>query len=87
MTHASAGHELLPLLIGGYTTANRRADFSGFYTAVLWSGSFVVSAAVFRAFGSDLAEIPFVATRPQAQVLMRSACGCCAFPSGLAATH
>jgi hypothetical protein len=64
----SAGHELLPLLIGGYSAANRKADFSGFYTAVLWSGSFVVSAALFRAFGTDLAEVPFLTTRPQAQV-------------------
>ena len=75
MASSPADHELLPLLIGGYTAANRKADFSGFYTAVLWSGSFVVSAAVFRAFGADLAEIPFLTTRPQAQVPSSTAVG------------
>lgn len=56
------------MLIAGHMAGNREADFSGFYTAVLWSGGYIVSAAVFRAFGPDLAEIPFLATRPMAQV-------------------
>lgn len=63
-----AGLQLLPLLVSGHSTANREADFSGFYTAVLWSGTYIVSVAVFRAFDTTLAEIPFLATRPQSQV-------------------
>lgn len=65
----SSGLQVLPLLISGHSTANREADFSGFYTAVLWIGTFIVSVAVFRAFDNTLAEIPFLATRPQSQGL------------------
>ncbi len=66
--HAPAGLDLLPLLLAGHGGGGGDADFSGFYTALLWSGQHVVSAVLLRAFGPALAEVPFLATRPQSQV-------------------
>lgn len=56
---------LAPLLAGGRQGGGNGVDLSGFLTAVLWRGGTVVAAAVFRAFGDSLAQIPLLATRPQ----------------------
>ncbi|KAL0418260.1 UNVERIFIED_CONTAM: Increased DNA methylation 1 [Sesamum radiatum] len=42
-------------------------DFCGMYCAVLMVGSVVVSAAIFRIFGEEVAELPLVATRSECQ--------------------
>ncbi|KAK9827463.1 hypothetical protein WJX74_003733 [Apatococcus lobatus] len=68
------GGDLLPLLLQGWRAPPHspadpagagRCNFSGFHTAVLLSGSSLVSVALVRALGEDAAEIPVVATRPQ----------------------
>lgn len=56
------------MLMGSVGGEGRDPDFRGMYTAVLWAGSSMLSAALVRAFGPALAEIPLIATRPEAQV-------------------
>ena len=60
------------MLMGACGGEARDPDFSGMHTAVLWGGSTLLSAALVRAFGPVLAEVPLIATRPEAQV--RSSC-------------
>ncbi|KAH9305446.1 hypothetical protein KI387_009850, partial [Taxus chinensis] len=57
----STGRDLIPLML--YSKSMRDQDFGGMYTAVLTLNSEVVSAAVFRVFGRQIAELPLVATR------------------------
>ncbi|KAL0281758.1 UNVERIFIED_CONTAM: hypothetical protein Sradi_7289900 [Sesamum radiatum] len=47
--------------------ALQRPGFCGMYCAVLMVGSVVVSAAIFRIFGEEVAELPLVATRSECQ--------------------
>lgn len=56
------------MLMGSKGGGTHGPDFSGIYTAVLWAGSTLLSAALVRPFGPALAEIPLIATRPEAQV-------------------
>ncbi|XP_057868151.2 uncharacterized protein LOC131075351 isoform X1 [Cryptomeria japonica] len=57
----STGRDLIPLML--YSKSMRDRDFGGMYSAVLTINSEVVSAAVFRVFGKQIAELPLVATR------------------------
>ena len=74
------GKDLVPLMLMGASGGeDRDTDFSGVYTAVLWAGSTLLSAALVRPFGPALAEIPLIATRPEAQVTLPTshhACAC-----------
>ncbi len=56
------------MLIGSSGRSAEAHDFSGMHTAVLWGGSTVLAAALVRVFGPSLAEVPVIATRPEAQV-------------------
>ena len=56
------------MLMGSSGRTGNAPDFSGMHTAVLWGGSTVLAAALVRAFGPSLAEVPLIATRPEAQV-------------------
>lgn len=62
-----AGRDLLPHMLAGGVASNGAMDLSGCYTAVLWRGGCMVAAAVFRVHSAGLAEVPLLATRPQAQ--------------------
>jgi len=63
-----AGTDLVPLMLAGSSgRGGKGPDFSGMHTAVLWGGSTVLAAALVRAFGPSLAEVPLIATRPEAQ--------------------
>ena len=55
------------MLAGSSGRGGKGPDFSGMHTAVLWGGSTVLAAALVRAFGPSLAEIPLIAARPEAQ--------------------
>uniref|UniRef100_A0A061R839 Phd finger transcription factor n=2 Tax=Tetraselmis sp. GSL018 TaxID=582737 RepID=A0A061R839_9CHLO len=63
------GEDLLPLMVSGYSSLCRRLDFGGMMCAVVWADegpdAIPVSAALFRALSSDVAEIVLVATAPQ----------------------
>ena len=56
------------MLAGSAGRGGEGPDFSGMHAAVLWGGSTVLAAALVRAFGPGLAEIPLIAARPEAQV-------------------
>ncbi|KAL0390586.1 UNVERIFIED_CONTAM: Increased DNA methylation 1 [Sesamum calycinum] len=53
--------DLIPHMVYGRRFKDQ--DFCGMYCAVLMVGSVVVSAAIFRIFGEEVAELPLVATR------------------------
>ncbi|KAL6341881.1 hypothetical protein AAG906_038126 [Vitis piasezkii] len=61
----AAGRDLLPDMVHGKST--REWDFGGMYCAILTISSQVVSAAAFRIFGKEVAELPLVATRSDCQ--------------------
>jgi len=56
-------------MVSGYSSLCRRLDFGGMMCAVVWADegpdAIPVSAALFRALSSDVAEIVLVATAPQ----------------------
>ena len=63
------GADLVPLMLAGSSGRDGKGpDFSGMHTGVLWGGSTVLAGALVRVFGPSLAEIPLLATRPEAQV-------------------
>ncbi|XP_027069092.2 uncharacterized protein [Coffea arabica] len=55
------GRDFIPSMVYGRNI--RGHDFSGMYCAILTVNSKVVSAAIFRIFGQDIAELPLVATK------------------------
>ncbi|KAL0283237.1 UNVERIFIED_CONTAM: Increased DNA methylation 1, partial [Sesamum radiatum] len=57
--------DLIPHMVYGRRFKDQ--DFCGMYCAVLMVGSVVVSAAIFRIFGEEVAELPLVATRSECQ--------------------
>ncbi|KAJ1419462.1 Zinc finger, PHD-type [Sesbania bispinosa] len=58
---AATGRDLIPTMVYGRNLQNQ--DFGGMYCALLMVNSSVVSAAMLRIFGRDIAELPLVATR------------------------
>ncbi|MCO5608307.1 hypothetical protein L7F22_062513 [Adiantum nelumboides] len=57
---ATSGRDLISLMV--YSRTIRDQDFQGMYCAVLKCRGEVISAAVFRIFGRQFAEMPLVAT-------------------------
>ncbi|KAJ7972306.1 Zinc finger, FYVE/PHD-type [Quillaja saponaria] len=57
---SESGCDLIPVMVDGKKIRNQ--DFRGMYIAVLMVNSSVVSAAILRVFGRDVAELPLVAT-------------------------
>ncbi|XP_057742416.1 increased DNA methylation 1-like [Arachis stenosperma] len=55
-----SGSDLIPAMVYGRSVQTQ--DFGGFYCALLMVNSCVVSAAMLRVFGRDVAELPLVAT-------------------------
>ncbi|KAG6522189.1 hypothetical protein ZIOFF_019327 [Zingiber officinale] len=64
---ATTGRDLIPSMVYGRTV--RDQDFSGMFCAVLTVGSSVVSAGILRVLGSEVAELPLVATSREHQGL------------------
>ncbi|KAL2566211.1 hypothetical protein AAZV13_19G151500 [Glycine max] len=57
---AASGRDLIPAMVYGRNV--RGQEFGGMYCALLIVNSSVVSAGMLRIFGSDVAELPLVAT-------------------------
>lgn len=57
---AKSGRDLIPVMVYGRNISGQ--EFSGMYCVVLIVKSIVVSAALIRIFGKDVAELPLVAT-------------------------
>ncbi|EPS63725.1 hypothetical protein M569_11059, partial [Genlisea aurea] len=57
---AISGRDLIPVMVYGRNISGQ--EFSGMYCVVLIANSFIVSAALLRIFGREVAEIPLVAT-------------------------
>ncbi|XP_042016339.1 uncharacterized protein LOC121764369 [Salvia splendens] len=57
---AKSGRDLIPVMVYGRNISGQ--EFSGMYCVVLIVNSIVVSAALLRIFGKDVAELPLVAT-------------------------
>ncbi|TKY62074.1 Increased DNA methylation 1 [Spatholobus suberectus] len=57
---AASGHDLIPAMVYGRNV--RGQEFGGMYCALLIVNSSVVSAGMLRIFGTDIAELPLVAT-------------------------
>ncbi|KAK9723936.1 hypothetical protein RND81_05G035600 [Saponaria officinalis] len=55
-----SGHDLIPAMVYGRNAGGQ--EYGGMYCAVLIVNSVVVSAAIFRVFGPEIAELPLVAT-------------------------
>ncbi|KAL2933420.1 Increased DNA methylation 1 [Bienertia sinuspersici] len=55
-----SGHDLIPAMVYGRNVGGQ--EYGGMYCAVLTVNSVVVSAGIFRIFGSEVAELPLVAT-------------------------
>ncbi|CAL9062032.1 unnamed protein product [Musa banksii] len=62
---ATTGRDLIPSMVYGRTV--RDQDFGGMFCAVLTVGSSVVSAGILRVLGSEIAELPLVATSREHQ--------------------
>ncbi|KAG1359631.1 putative increased DNA methylation 1 [Cocos nucifera] len=62
---ATTGRDLIPTMVYGRTV--RDQDYGGIYCALLTVGSFVVSAGILRVLGSEIAELPLVATSREHQ--------------------
>ncbi|KAI3447667.1 hypothetical protein Pfo_004332 [Paulownia fortunei] len=62
---AKSGRDLIPVMVYGRNISGQ--EFSGMYCAVLIVQSVVVSAALLRIFGRDVAELPLVATNRENQ--------------------
>ncbi|KAL3849575.1 hypothetical protein ACJIZ3_011457 [Penstemon smallii] len=58
--------DLIPDMVYGRAIKNG-PDYGGMYCAILMVNSVVVSAAIFRTFGEEVAELPLVATRSEYQ--------------------
>ncbi|KAK7284960.1 hypothetical protein RJT34_19714 [Clitoria ternatea] len=57
---AASGRDLIPAMVYGRNV--RGQEFGGMYCALLTVNSSVVSAGMLRIFGTDIAELPLVAT-------------------------
>ncbi|XP_020211987.1 increased DNA methylation 1 isoform X2 [Cajanus cajan] len=57
---AASGRDLIPAMVYGRNVRNQ--EFGGMYCALLIVNSSVVSAGMLRIFGTDIAELPLVAT-------------------------
>ncbi|KAJ6842950.1 uncharacterized protein M6B38_299395 [Iris pallida] len=62
---AATGRDLIPSMVYGRSV--RDQDFGGMYCAILTVNSSVVSAGILRVLGSDIAELPLVATSRESQ--------------------
>ncbi|XP_010940549.1 uncharacterized protein [Elaeis guineensis] len=62
---ATTGRDLIPTMVYGRTV--RDQDYGGIYCALLTVGSSVVSAGILRVLGSEIAELPLVATSREHQ--------------------
>ncbi|CAA0829785.1 Acyl-CoA N-acyltransferase with RING/FYVE/PHD-type zinc finger domain [Striga hermonthica] len=62
---AKSGRDLIPVMVYGRNISGQ--EFSGMYCVVLIVQSVVVSAALLRIFGRDVAELPLVATSRENQ--------------------
>lgn len=71
IVEAHTGRDLIPEMVNGRRPKDGMPgqDYSGMYCAVLLSGSTVVSAALLRVMGGDVAELPLVATSMDLQGL------------------
>ncbi|CAK9182832.1 unnamed protein product [Ilex paraguariensis] len=58
-------HDLIPNMVYGRNL--RDQEFGGMYCAILTVNSAVVSAGIIRIFGSEVAELPLVATNSECQ--------------------
>ncbi|XP_051113826.1 uncharacterized protein LOC127239631 isoform X2 [Andrographis paniculata] len=83
---AKSGRDLIPIMVHGKNISGQ--DFSGMYCAVLIVKSVVVSAALLRIFGQEVAELPLVATNRENQGKPRkpNPCGQISSASGRQAT-
>ncbi|XP_043699652.1 remodeling and spacing factor 1-like [Telopea speciosissima] len=61
----TTGRDLIPSMVYGRNI--RGQEFGGMYCAVLTVNSSVVSAGIFRIFGTEVAELPLVATSSDKQ--------------------
>ncbi|WVZ82993.1 hypothetical protein U9M48_030186 [Paspalum notatum var. saurae] len=68
---AHTGRDLIPEMVNGRGPKDGMSgqDYSGMYCALLTVGSTVVSAALLRVMGGDVAELPLVATSRDVQGL------------------
>ncbi|CAK9157701.1 unnamed protein product [Ilex paraguariensis] len=66
------GRDFIPSMVYGRNI--RGQDFGGMYCAILTVNTSVVSAAIFRVFGQDMAELPLVATCNGKQGKVRLIC-------------
>ncbi|XP_073138259.1 increased DNA methylation 1-like [Henckelia pumila] len=62
---SNSSHDLIPNMVYGRKVKDQ--DFCGMYCAILTANSVAVSAGIIRIFGSEVAELPLVATRPDCQ--------------------
>ncbi|XP_010528338.1 PREDICTED: uncharacterized protein LOC104805464 [Tarenaya hassleriana] len=62
---AKSGRDLIPVMVYGRNISGQ--EFGGMYCVVLMVNSLVVSAALLRVFGRQVAELPLVATSRQFQ--------------------
>ncbi|PIN11203.1 Histone acetyltransferase [Handroanthus impetiginosus] len=62
---AKSGRDLIPVMVYGRNISGQ--EFSGMYCVVLIIKSVVVSAALLRIFGREVAELPLVATNQENQ--------------------
>jgi len=71
IVEAHTGRDLIPEMVHGRGPKEGMAgqDYSGMYCALLTMGSTVVSAALLRVMGGDVAELPLVATSRDVQGL------------------
>ncbi|CAJ1979219.1 unnamed protein product [Sphenostylis stenocarpa] len=60
IVHATSGIDYIPTMLFGRNIMGE--DFSGMYCVLLTVNQVVVSAGIFRVFGSEMAELPLVAT-------------------------
>ncbi|KAL5580147.1 hypothetical protein UlMin_012589 [Ulmus minor] len=65
ITDAATKHDLIPAML--YGTSISGQDFSGMHCAILTVNGSVVSAGLFRIYGTDVAELPLVATSAKCQ--------------------
>ncbi|KAM6573738.1 hypothetical protein CsatA_017818 [Cannabis sativa] len=61
----SSNNDLIPAMLYGKSSMGQ--DFSRMYCAILTVNQCVVSAGIFRIYGSDVAELPLVATSAECQ--------------------
>ncbi|BAT90492.1 hypothetical protein VIGAN_06174600 [Vigna angularis var. angularis] len=60
IVHTTTGTDYIPAMVFGRNIIGE--DFSGMYCMLLTVNEMVVSAGVFRVFGTEIAELPLVAT-------------------------